>query len=68
MRIISLRFNNARRLIKLFLIIEVRHLLVSAIAGAIGLLAYDVYAGAVFFIMFFLIMQPFVIGEFLRRK
>lgn len=68
MRIISLRFNNARRLIKLFLIIEVRHLLVSAIAGAIGLLAYDFYSGAVFFIMFFLIMQPFVIGEFLRRK
>jgi hypothetical protein len=48
--------------------LELRHLLVSALAGAIGLVAYDARSGIIFFVMFFVMMQPFLIGEYLRSK
>lgn len=53
---------------RLLLMLELRHLLVSALAGAIGLVAYDARSGIIFFVMFFVMMQPFLIGEYLRSK
>jgi len=52
----------------LFLKLEIQYLIVSSLLGVTGLLAYDMTVGIDFFLVFFIIMQPFLIYEYINRK
>jgi len=54
--------------LKLFLKLEAQYFFGSVIAGVIGLLAYNQSVGLTFLWLFFVLMQPFLINEYLKRR
>lgn len=53
---------------KLFLKLESQYFLGAVIAGVIGLLAYNQSVGITFLWLFFALMQPFLIIEYLKKR